>query len=152
MYRVPEQATFENKTVPLYTFEQLSQQPRLKLKNRAMDLRDLVGADRLPPLCSTGSVESVTRWIMETQCAIARAAGLGEMTPEAFGLPSGYGDMENGDLLHPAHPGKTVAAPRAPMQELVQGAPAEAMAAYEAAAMAAAATKARMQAGSNIFG
>ena len=53
--RLPTTVAFDGKEVPLYTFEQLSQQPRLKLKNRAMDLRDLVGADSLPPLVTSGT-------------------------------------------------------------------------------------------------
>ena len=89
--RAPDTAAFEGKSVALYTFEQLSQQPRLKLKNRAMDLRDLVGADRLPALTTTGSIEAVTRWIMDTQCALCRASGLGDLTPDMFGMPADYG-------------------------------------------------------------
>ncbi|KOO28984.1 sporangia induced hypothetical protein [Chrysochromulina tobinii] len=148
-FRAPDTAVFEGKSVALYTFEQLSQQPRLKLKNRAMDLRDLVGADRLPALTTTGSIEAVTRWIMDTQCALCRASGLGDLTPEMFGMPADYGAIEDGGLLHPTS--KTMGRPRQPMQDLVQGNPSEAIAVYEAATAAAAATRARNQS-SNIFG
>ena len=147
--RAPDTAAFEGKSVALYTFEQLSQQPRLKLKNRAMDLRDLVGADRLPALTTTGSIEAVTRWIMDTQCALCRASGLGDLTPEMFGMPADYGAIEDGGLLHPTS--KTMGRPRQPMQDLVQGNPSEAIAVYAAATAAAAATRARNQS-SNIFG
>ena len=41
MYNIPQSVAFDGKDVPLYTFEQLAQQPRLKLKNRARDLQDI---------------------------------------------------------------------------------------------------------------
>ena len=61
-YNLPQSIQFEGRDVPLYTFAQLQQQPRPKLKSRAMDLRDLVGEQRLPALIVGGSVESVTMW------------------------------------------------------------------------------------------
>ena len=69
---LPTTVSINGKEINLFTFEQLSQQPRLKLKNRAMDLRDAVGADRLPPLTAAGSIESVTMWIMEVQCGLVK--------------------------------------------------------------------------------
>jgi len=150
-FGLPDSCLFENKSVPLYTFEQLSQQPRQKLKNRAMDLRDLVGADRLTPLRSSGSVELVTMWILETQCAIAKSAGI-DLSPAMLGLPANYGDCEDGTLMQPGAKAYSGAPQRAPMQELQQGAGADAMAAYDAAMSAAAATKLRNQQGSGIFG
>jgi len=151
--RVPDSVTFENRTVPLYTYGQLQQQPRQKLKNRAQDLQDLVGKDRLPPLVASGSVESVTLWILDVQSAIARSAGL-EITPADLGQPAdAFGAMENEHgLLHPTSKGFGGAPPRQPMQDLVQGPGSDAEAAYLSAMQAAAATRARNQAGSNIFG
>jgi len=145
---IPQEIAFEGRTVPLYTFEQLSQQPRLKLKNRAMDLRDLVGADRLPPLRPSSSVEEVTSWILDVQCGIAKSAGL-DLSPQALGKPAGFGVDDSEDLFHSATKGST---PRQPMADLVQGAGAGAAeAAYESAVAAAQATRARNQS-SNIFG
>ena len=71
------------------------------------------------------------------------------LPPEMFGMPADYGAIEDGGLLHPTS--KTMGRPRQPMQDLVQGNPSEAIAVYEAATAAAAATRARNQS-SNIFG
>lgn len=116
-----------------------------------MDLRDAVGADRLPELCSTGSAENVTSWILDVQCALAKSAGF-QFTPEHFGMPRGYNQEDEGILGIPGM--KTIggAPPRQPMQDLVQGAGPDSMAAYESAMAAAAVTRARNQRGSNIFG
>jgi len=44
---------FEGAEMPLWTFDQLIAIPRKVLKNRALDLRQAVGAERLPPLPNT---------------------------------------------------------------------------------------------------
>ena len=148
---LPQQTVFEGREVPLYTFKQLEQQPRQKLKSRAMDLRDIVGADRLPPLRAAGSVEEVCTWILEVQSMIAKSAGL-ELTPVDFGLPPNFGLVDE-EFLNPAQT-KTHSSSmqRQPMQELQQGPGSGAIAAYESAMDAAAATRAKNQRGSNIFG
>ena len=129
-------------------------QPRLKLKNRACDLRDLVGEARLPPLRAAGTAESVTKWIIEVQCAISKSCGIDGLTPAHFGLPHGFGDLEEEMLFHSAtNKSKTMGgSARQPMADLVQGPGGDAMAAYESAMAAAAATRAKNQRGSNIFG
>jgi len=155
--KVPDSVSFEGqKDVPIYTFGQLSQQPRLKLKNRAMDLRDLIGADRCPPLNANGTAESVTLWILEVQCSVANSVGY-ELTCQKLGLPEGYGELEIDRIILGRCPAASAKSMpdiplRQPMQELVQRPGAAAIAAYEAATAAAAAARNRNQAGSNIFG
>ena len=78
-------------------------QPRLKLKNRAKDLQDLIGADRLPPLRTTGSIESVTMWILEVQCALAKAAQV-DLTPAQLGQPADFGEEEQYNVIIRLHP------------------------------------------------
>ena len=109
--RLPTTVAFDGKEVPLYTFEQLSQQPRLKLKNRAMDLRDLIGEDRVPPLRAAGSIESVTMWILEVESALCKAAGMAIEVSD-LGLPANFGMEEEQNLINHAK-----AAPRQVMAE-----------------------------------
>ena len=145
LYRLPTTVAFDGKEVPLYTFEQLSQQPRLKLKNCAMDLRDLIGEDRVPPLRAAGSIESVTMWILEVESALCKAAGMAIEVSD-LGLPANFGMEEEQNLINHAK-----AAPRQVMAELGPQGETDSMAAYHAASEAARITRMRNQ-GSNIFG
>jgi hypothetical protein len=150
---LPTSCVYQGKEVPLYTFKQLEQQARKTLGNRAKDLRDLVGAHKLPPLRPAAQFEEVTSWIIETQCAIARSAGLAELTPEALGMPASYG-FQDDEMLNPVqqktHSVFGASAPREPMADLIQGPTAGQIAAYEAAQVAAAATRAKNMRGNNV--
>ena len=197
---LPQSFQFEQRDVPLYTFGQLEQQPRQSLKSRAMNLRDLVGADRLPPLTAAGAKEDVLSWIIDVQCMLARSTGL-EVTPTDLGVPRDFSmgeagmmggggggggqgggggrqepfsQQQDGDQYAAMHEAaahkarnqrgsnifggdeerapKQYQQPRQPMQELVEPSSGAAMAAYGAAMEQAAATRARNQRGSNIFG
>jgi len=141
---------FEGKTVPIYTFTQLEQIPRQRLKNRAMDLRDLVGEDRLPPLRAGGSVDVVLSWILEVQCALLKSTGL-DLTVQDLGKPRGYGEDAEGNYFGNGAAPSKAAPQRQPMQDVIQGGGSEASAAYEQAVQQAAAIRQRNQ-GSNIFG
>jgi|Transcript_28547 hypothetical protein len=66
MARIPATMNFEGKEVALHTFGQLEQLPRQRLKNRAMDLRDMVGADRLPHVNVGGTIDTVISWCAES--------------------------------------------------------------------------------------
>ena len=145
MQNLPQSIDFNGREVPLYTFKQLEQQPRLKLKNRAMDLRDLIGEDRVPPLRAAGSIESVTMWILEVESAVCKAAGMA-IEASDLGLPANYGMEEEQNLINHAK-----AAPRQVMAELGPQGETDGMAAYHAASEAARITRMRNQ-GSNIFG
>ena len=58
MARLPATVAFEGEEVSLYTWEQLDQQSKIKIKNLAMNLRDSLGAERLPPLATGGPIEA----------------------------------------------------------------------------------------------
>ena len=98
-----------------------------------------MGADRLPPLNANGTVESVTKWILEVQCLIATSSGLAGLTPASFGLPAGYGAQESEDLSPFSVMGGASA--RQPMQELTQGVSAAAAATFQSASNAAVMTR-----------
>uniref|UniRef100_A0A6V4SKI3 Uncharacterized protein n=1 Tax=Prymnesium polylepis TaxID=72548 RepID=A0A6V4SKI3_9EUKA len=147
MARIPATMNFEGKEVALHTFGQLEQLPRQRLKNRAMDLRDMVGADRLPHVNVGGTIDTVISWILDVQCALAKSAGI-ELTPEALGKPHGYGLDEDGMAIG----GKGGGAQRQPMQDVVQGGGGgEGQTIYEDNSRQAAAIRQRNR-GSNIFG
>jgi len=92
---LPQSIQFDQRDVPLYTFGQLEQQPRPSLKNRALNLRDIVGAERLPPLSPAGAKEDVISWIIEVQCMLAKATGL-DITPTDLGMPRDFSMGEAG--------------------------------------------------------
>ena len=144
---LPQTVDYNGRPTNIFTYEQLEQQPRRNLKNRAKDLQDLIGADRLPPLVANGSVESVTVWILEVECALLKMHGI-EATPFDLGMPNGFGTEEEENMFNHAK-GKS----REPIREITQGVDSDgAAAAYAAAMEAAAATRQRNQMGSNIFG
>ena len=111
-----------------------------------MNLRDLIGAERAPPLRTTGSIESVTVWIIEVQCALLKATGL-DVSPFDLGLPANFGAEEEENLMNHAK-----SQPRPPMADLANTGLDANQAAYEASMQAAQATRLRNQQGSNIFG
>jgi len=138
---LPQSVNIEGKDIPIMTFKQLEQKPRLTLKNIAMNLRDAIGAERLPALRAAGSLEEVTFWIIDVQCMLAKAVGV-EITPNDLGLPSGYGAGDAG-LMGGGQQAQS-GGPGAQPEFAAQPA--------HAAMAAAAATKAKNQRGSNIFG
>merc|ERR1719482_2522506 len=105
-----------------------------------MNLRDSIGADRLPPLRAASGIEEVTSWIIDVQCMLAHAVGV-EISPAELGLPSDYGTLEAGLMGGPQQGG------RPQMLQPEFDAPPT-----HAAMSEAAATKAKNQRGSNIFG
>merc|ERR1719453_1461864 len=137
---LPQSINIEGKDVPLYTFAQLNQKPRLTLKNLAMNLRDTIGAERLPPLRAAGSIEEVTSWILDVECMALKAASGIVITPEELGQPADFG-MGDAGLMG----GQQAQGGRQNHPDF------DAQPTHDAMAEAAA-TKAKNQRGSNIFG
>eukprot|EP00966_Prymnesium_polylepis_P305645 7062880-Prymnesium_polylepis.1 len=54
MARLPPSVPFNGREITLWTADQLEVSSKLNLKQRALNLRDLVGADQLPPLNPAG--------------------------------------------------------------------------------------------------
>lgn len=139
---LPQTMNIEGNEIPLSTFKYLDSKPRTTLKNLAMNLRDAIGADRLPPLTASGSVEVLTCWIIDVQCMLAQAIGL-QITAADLGKPANYGVSDTGFMGGPQAP-KGVGTDRGVPEFNVQP--------NDAAMAQAAATKAKNQRGSNIFG
>jgi hypothetical protein len=83
--RLPDSIMFEGKSVSLWRFEQLSNISDEKLRTRALDLRDALGADRLPVL--PRHRDGAIAWIMNAQSILT------QLDPAAFGMPQGVGDV-----------------------------------------------------------
>ena len=82
----PESIPFGDAEVACWTHEQLTRLSKLNLKQRAMNLRDQVGANRLPPLRLSAQPPEIIRWMLVAQCAIAEAAGI-DLTLADWGAP-----------------------------------------------------------------
>mmetsp|Transcript_22336 Transcript_22336/g.47629 ORF Transcript_22336/g.47629 Transcript_22336/m.47629 type:complete len:153 (+) Transcript_22336:77-535(+) len=76
---------FEGKEFPLWTEAQLERLNREALKQKGMNLRDHVGADRLAPM--PRHPEGLVQWILETQAMLTRS-----------GPPSSYAGMASRDV------------------------------------------------------
>ena len=61
MARLPASCPFNGRDVTLWTFEQLEVSSKLNLKQRALNLRDLVGEEQLPPLTTSGPNIGIVR-------------------------------------------------------------------------------------------
>ena len=85
--QLPEAITFEGSRVPLWTYQQLEELSAFNLKQRALNIRDTVGENRLPQLQKSAGQVVVAQWIIEAQVALANAAGL-LVTAADFGLPA----------------------------------------------------------------
>lgn len=146
---LPQSLNVEGKDIALYTFKQLEQKPRLTLKNLAMNLRDAIGQERLPPLRAASGVEEVISWIIDVQCMLAGATGI-QLTPRELGVPSDYAMAEAGLMGGGFQAQPQAQAPRAEMPYPDYDAAPQVI--PHAAMAEAAQTKARNQRGSNIFG
>jgi len=87
---VPEEINFEGHRLTLWTYDQLHRAPHKILRQRAADLREAVGASRLPPFSPAMDVEAMTRWVLEVEVALANAVTGGAFTFFDFGVPEDY--------------------------------------------------------------
>jgi len=76
MAHLPATIPFNGRDVPLWTLSQLELASKLTLKQRALNLRDQVGSDQLPPLAASGPAEAIVKWLLEVQVALCRSKGL----------------------------------------------------------------------------
>lgn len=58
-----------------------------------MNLRDQIGAERLPPFRASMQPAGLIRWLLVSQCALAEAVGL-ELTLRDLGAPTDEGDVQ----------------------------------------------------------
>lgn len=81
---LPASLTLDGVEVPVWSYAVLSNLKRANVKERALNLREAVGAERLPPL-EDGS--HLVPWLIHAYAAVAAAAGRADLTTAAFGLP-----------------------------------------------------------------
>mmetsp|Transcript_23948 Transcript_23948/g.49815 ORF Transcript_23948/g.49815 Transcript_23948/m.49815 type:complete len:152 (+) Transcript_23948:56-511(+) len=79
----------EGREFQVWTEDQLSAINRDALKKRCMDLRDAVGADRLPSM--PRHPEGMVSWILQVQSAVMRQGGGGGGGGGRGGPPAQYG-------------------------------------------------------------
>mmetsp|Transcript_33923 Transcript_33923/g.56071 ORF Transcript_33923/g.56071 Transcript_33923/m.56071 type:complete len:153 (-) Transcript_33923:282-740(-) len=152
MGAMPAEVNFEDKVLPLWTFEQLNALGRSQLKNRGMNLRDAVGESRLPPFVQGATQQATIIWIIQAQVMLMQASGT-QCTPSDFGLPGDFGQAEGGYFggKPSMAAGNSVdEGMRAPSEPSLQ-ANADAISAHAEAMAGSQAAKNRNR-GSNIFG
>jgi hypothetical protein len=88
--QVPSEVTFEGHNVTLWTYQQLAAQSHKTLKQRCVDLREALGAGRLPAFNPAMDIEQMTRWLLEVEVAVANACTGCQFTFMDFGVPSDY--------------------------------------------------------------
>lgn len=97
----PISIQFEEKELTLFSFVQLEQLSSKVLRSRAWQMRDQIGADRLPPVPHES--EAMIMWILDTQTAISRIIGQ-EYTIYDFGYPKHGLPSTDGGFFDPQPP------------------------------------------------
>lgn len=92
----PDVVALEGKEVACWTHDQLEKLSKLNLKQRAMNLRDQIGADRLPALRLSAQPAALINWLLIAQCTICEAVGV-TMTPQDWGAPI---DVSEGETTY----------------------------------------------------
>ena len=95
---LPASVPFNGKDVPIYNFIQIDRLGKKLLKERAMNLRDLVGASNLPRFTPGMPDEQMVAWLIEAQLIVAASAGI-SLTVADLGAPKG-GDGVGAYLTH----------------------------------------------------
>ena len=72
--------------IPMWTYSQLTELSRVNLRQRALNLRDQVGAGRLLPLQASGSQAQVVSWLITAQVHLAQSSGY-DLSMADLGLP-----------------------------------------------------------------
>jgi len=95
---LPASVPFNGKDIPIYNFIQIDRLGKKLLKERAMNLRDLVGASNLPRFTPGMPDEQMVAWLIEAQLIVAASAGI-SLTVADLGAPKG-GDGVGAYLTH----------------------------------------------------
>ena len=82
----PSSLIFEEKELLVWTFAQLEQQSHKHLRQKAWQMRDQVGADRLPAVPHDS--EAIIMWLLETQARASGRTSTREMLAVAAGTPN----------------------------------------------------------------
>ena len=95
---LPASVPFKGRDVAIYTFAQIDRLGKKTLKDRAMNLRDLVGAENLPRFSPGMPDEQMVAWLLEAQTIVAGTCGI-SLTVADLGAPKG-GDGVGAYLSH----------------------------------------------------
>ena len=98
---LPAAVSFNGRDVPIHTFAQIDRLGKKTLKDRAMNLRDLVGAAALPRFSPGMQDEQIVAWLLEAQTIVAAKCGV-HLTVGDLGAPKG-GDGVGAYLTHLQH-------------------------------------------------
>ena len=85
----------------MFSFTQLEQLSHKHLRTRAWQMRDQIGADRLPAVPQVS--EAIIMWVLDTQTAISRIVGQ-EYTIYDFGYPKNGLPTADGSFFDPQPP------------------------------------------------
>jgi len=88
----PASLQFEGKDVPLWTYSQLEKLSKSNLRNRAQNLRDQIGEERLVPLRLSAQPPALIRWLLVAQCTLCEVVGLSFVTLKDWGAPEDVGN------------------------------------------------------------
>ena len=115
----PDEIEFEGKTVAIWTYPQLEKLSKLNLRARAMNLRDQIGADRLPNLRLTAQPAALIQWLLNAEVSMCEALGI-PLTMKDLGAPKDDAMLETGyfggdDGSRPSTARSSVSAPPPPM-------------------------------------
>eukprot|EP00747_Dinoflagellata_sp_TGD_P163261 gnl/TRDRNA2_/TRDRNA2_181740_c0_seq1.p1 gnl/TRDRNA2_/TRDRNA2_181740_c0~~gnl/TRDRNA2_/TRDRNA2_181740_c0_seq1.p1 ORF type:complete len:170 (+),score=33.97 gnl/TRDRNA2_/TRDRNA2_181740_c0_seq1:71-580(+) len=86
MSGIPQIVQWEGKEITMFTFKQLEPMGNKALRDRAMNMRDAVGQEQLPPM--PRQHETIVKWILDVQCALVRETMGMNLTPLDFGMPA----------------------------------------------------------------
>merc|ERR1719424_1815471 len=95
---IPTSVPFKGRDVAMYTFQQCDRLGKKGLKERAMNMRDLVGPQNLPRFSPGFPDEQMVAWLLEAQTIVAAACGIC-ISVFDFGAPRG-GDGVGAYLAH----------------------------------------------------
>lgn len=98
---LPVSVAYNGRDVSIYTFQQIDRIGKKALKERSMNLRDLVGAANLPRFSPGMPDEQMVAWLLEAQTIVAGACGI-SLTVSDLGAPKG-GDGVGAYLTHLAN-------------------------------------------------
>ena len=85
---LPTTLSYNGRAVDIYTFAQLDRINKTGLKSRAMNIRDLVGAQSLPRFSPGMPEVQMVAWLLEAQIILAGLSGV-SMTVADLGAPRG---------------------------------------------------------------
>jgi hypothetical protein len=86
MSGTPQAVQWQGKEIALFTFKQLEPMGNKALRDRALNMRDAIGQEQLPPM--PRQHEAIIQWVMDAQSALVRETLGTNLTPLDWGMPA----------------------------------------------------------------